>query len=146
MKRKILIGLVIVLIGIQFVPVSLNQLEKISENDIIATLNPPEEIALILKTSCYDCHSNNTVYPWYDKIAPVSWWVADHINEGKDELNFSEWASFSEKRKAKKLKEMIEELDEGEMPLTSYLITHGDAKLSSAQVEQLKNWVDTIKG
>lgn len=145
MKRKILIGLVIVFIGIQFIPVTLNQSEIVSENDIIATLNPPEEIVLILKTSCYDCHSNNTVYPWYDKIAPISWLVANHIDEAKEELNFSEWASFSDKRKAKKLKEMIEELEEGEMPLQSYLITHGDAKLSTVQVGQLKNWINTIK-
>jgi len=146
MKRKILIILAIVFIGIQFVPVALNQSEEVLENDIITTLNPPEEIVMILKTSCYDCHSNNTNYPWYDKIAPVSWWVADHVEEGKDELNFSEWASFSQKRKDKKVKEMLEELDEGEMPLESYLIMHGDAKLSAAQVDALKNWVNTIKG
>ncbi len=145
MKRKILLVLAIIFIAIQFIPVSLNQSDNISENDIIRTLNPPEEIALMLKTSCYDCHSNNTVYPWYDKIAPISWWVADHIDEAKEELNFSEWASFDQKRKDKKLKEMIEELEEGEMPLNSYLIIHREAKLSAIQVGQLKNWINTIK-
>lgn len=145
MKRKILIILTIVFVGIQFVPVALNQSEEVLKNDIIVALNPPEEIAMILKISCYDCHSNNTIYPWYDKIAPVSWWVANHVEEAKDELNFSEWMSFSQKRKTKKLKEIIEELDEEEMPLESYLIMHGNAKLSEAQVEALKKWVNTIK-
>ncbi len=145
MKRKILIGLAIVFIGIQFIPITLNQSEKVSENDIIVSLNPPQEIAELLKTSCYDCHSNNSKYPWYDKIAPVSWWVAHHIDEAKEELNFSEWVAFTSKRKNHKLEEMIEVLDEGEMPLSSYLIMHGDAKVSTEQAEQLKNWINTIK-
>lgn len=145
MKRKLLLLLVIIFIGIQFVPVNLNQSEQEQKDDIIVTENPPQEIALLLKISCYDCHSNNSEYPWYDKIAPVSWWVAHHIDEAKDELNFSEWATFTSKRKNHKLKEMMEVLDEGEMPLKSYLIMHGNAKVSAEQVEQLKSWINTIK-
>ena len=145
MKLKITIILIIIFIGIQLVPVTLNQSDAVSKNDIIVALNPPKEIAIILKTSCYDCHSNNTNYPWYDKIAPVSWWVADHVKEAKDELDFSEWGSFSQKRKDKKIKEIMEVIDEGEMPLKSYLVMHGDAKLSEAQVEALKKWINTIK-
>lgn len=145
MKRKLLLVLVIVFVGIQFIPLNLNKSSLEQKDDIIVTENPPEEIAVLLKTSCYDCHSNNSEYPWYDKIAPVSWWVAYHIDEAKEELNFSEWATFTSKRKNHKLKEMMEVLDEGEMPLNSYIIMHGDAKVSAEQTAQLKSWINTIK-
>jgi len=145
MKRKILIALVLLFIIIQFIPVELNQSETISKDDFIATMNPPEEIAQMLKTSCYDCHSNNTNYPWYDRVVPVSFWVKHHIDEAKEELNFSEWNTYSKKRKNHKIKEIIEETEEGEMPLKTYVIMHSDAKLSSEQQEQLKNWLETIK-
>ncbi len=145
MMRKIILTIGIVFVGIQFIPVNLNNSELEQKNDIIVTENPPQEIAVLLRTSCYDCHSNNSAYPWYDKIAPVSWWVAHHIDEAKEELNFSEWATFTSKRKNHKLKEMIEVLDEGEMPLSSYLIMHSDAKISADQVAQLKSWINTIK-
>ena len=145
MKRKLFLLLVIIFVGIQFVPTNLNKSDNEQKDDIIVTENPPQEIAALLKTSCYDCHSNNSEYPWYDKIAPVSWWVAHHIDEAKEELNFSEWATFTTKRKNHKLEEMIEVLDEGEMPLDSYLIMHGGAKVSAEQVVQLKNWINTIK-
>ncbi|PHR72223.1 MAG: cytochrome C [Lutibacter sp.] len=145
MKRKILLFLLIIFIGIQFIPVELNQSEITSNNDFIAATNPSKEIETLLKTSCYDCHSNNTNYPWYDRVAPVSFWVRQHIDEAKDELNFSEWNTYTQKRKNHKIKEIIEETEEGEMPLESYLIMHVDAKLSIIQIEQLKNWLDTIK-
>ncbi len=145
MKRKILLFLIIVFVGLQFIPVELNQSESISKDDFIVVTNPPKEIAALLKTSCYDCHSNNTNYPWYDRIAPVSFWVRHHIDEAKEELNFSEWNTYSEKRKNHKIEEIIEKTEEGEMPLKSYLIVHGEAKLSVTQIEQLKNWLDTIK-
>ncbi len=145
MKRKLLIGIALLFVAIQFIPVELNQSETTSKNDFIITLNPPTEIANMLKTSCYDCHSNNTKYPWYDKIAPVSFVVKHHIDEAKEELNFSEWNTFSDKRKQHKLDEIIEETEEGEMPIKAYTIMHGEAKLSLKQLEQLKNWINTIK-
>lgn len=145
MKRKLLIGIALLFVAIQFIPVELNQSETTSKNDFITTLNPPTEIANMLKTSCYDCHSNNTKYPWYDKIAPVSFVVKHHIDEAKEELNFSEWNTFSDKRKQHKLDEIIEETEEGEMPIKAYTIMHGEAKLSLKQLEQLKNWINTIK-
>ena len=94
----------------------------------------------MLKTSCYDCHSSESKYPWYSNVAPVSWWVKDHINEGREELNFSEWGTFSDKRKAKKIHEVLEEVEEGEMPMTPYLIIHTDAKLSPEQTENFMSW------
>ena len=145
MKRKLYLLLAIVFVAVQFVPVEENKSETFSKDDFITTTNPPENIVFLLKNSCYDCHSNHSKYPWYDKIAPVSWWVAHHIDEAKEELNFSEWASYSPKRKQKKLEEIVEETEEGEMPLNSYLWMHGDAKLSADQVVQLKDWINSIE-
>ena len=141
MKGKIFIGLGIVFITLQFFRIDYTQPESINENDFISMTNPPESVASILRTSCYDCHSNQTTYPWYSQIAPVSWWVGDHIHEGREELNFSEWGTFSEKRKAKKLHEIEEEVEEGEMPLKSYLIMHSESQLSEEQREELETWI-----
>lgn len=145
MKRKILLALLLVFIAIQFIPVGLNKSETISKNDFISVLNPPKNIATMLQTSCYDCHSNNTNYPWYDKIAPVSFMVKHHIDEAKEELNFSEWNTYSDKKKKHKLDEIVEETEEGEMPIKAYTIMHGEAKLTKKQQEELKNWIHTIK-
>ena len=100
------------------------------------------EITNTLKIACYDCHSNQSAYPWYTNIAPVSWWVKNHINEGSHHLNFSEWGTYSEKRKKHKLEECIEMVEEGEMPIDSYLWTHSDAKLTKEEKEALISWVN----
>ncbi|MGB0390561.1 MAG: heme-binding domain-containing protein, partial [Salibacteraceae bacterium] len=127
--------------GIQFISVDVPVKEMDKNADFILATNAPNDVASILKTSCYDCHSNETNYPWYSNIAPVSWWVKDHIKEGREELNFSAWGTFTEKRKAKKLHEIEEEVEEGEMPLSSYTITHSNASLSKEQKEVLITWV-----
>jgi heme-binding protein len=141
MKKKILLAIVAILVIIQFFRIDKTNPEVVLENDFITITNPPEEIAAILKTSCYDCHSYETKYPWYTNVSPIAWWVKDHINEGRDELNFSEWANYKEKRKKHKLEECIELVEENEMPLESYLITHGDAKLTDTQKTELLNWL-----
>ncbi|AOW19998.1 heme-binding domain-containing protein [Urechidicola croceus] len=145
MIRKILFLLAIVFIAIQFIPVDLNNSTDITNTDFIVAEKPPTDIALVLKNSCYDCHSNTTRYPWYDRIAPVSWWVAEHIEHGKKDLNFSEWTTFSDKKKKHKLEEIVEMVEEEKMPIKSYLIMHGDTKLTTEQVVELKNWIATIK-
>ena len=145
MMKKIFIGLAVAFIGLQFVPAELNQSEVVTENDFIKSENPPLEIANLLKNSCYDCHSNNTAYPWFDKIKPVTFWVNHHVEEGKEHLNFSEWGTYSEQQKAHKLEEIIEEVEEKEMPLNVYLLTHGEAEVSKEQFVQLENWVNTLK-
>jgi hypothetical protein len=141
MKKKILIGVVLLLVIIQFFRIDKTNPEVIQENDFITISNPPEDIAAIIKTSCYDCHSNETRYPWYTNISPIAWWVKHHINEGREELNFSEWGTFKEKRQKHKLEECIELIEENEMPLKSYLITHGDAKLSEDERKLLLEWL-----
>lgn len=99
---------------------------------------PTEEVFMILKQNCFDCHSDNTKYPWYAEIAPVSYWLADHVNEGKDEFNVSAWETYSTKKKDHKLEELVEEVEEGKMPLDSYTWTHG--KLSKEDQELLIQW------
>ena len=99
MIKKLLIGLLVLLVFAQFIRISKVNPEIVHENDFITITNPPNNITTILKTSCYDCHSNETTYPWYTNISPLSWWIKHHINEGREELNFSEWGTFKEKRK-----------------------------------------------
>ena len=136
-------------IVIQFIRPAKNKAEGISNNDISKIYAVPADVQAILKTSCYDCHSNNTVYPWYANIQPAAWWLADHVKEGKKELNFSEFASYRIGRQFRKLEEINKEVKENEMPLDSYLWIHKDAKLNNEQKLTLANWVasvrDTIK-
>ncbi|WP_304139575.1 heme-binding domain-containing protein, partial [Mesonia mobilis] len=102
----------------------------------------PVKVASILKTSCYDCHSNNTNYPWYQNITPVNYYLAEHINDGKKHLNFSEWENLSTSKKHHALKEILEEIEAKKMPLKSYLLLHQQAKLSATDIQTLKNWID----
>jgi len=122
MKRKTKFGLILLglLVVIQFFPTTKNQSVKILDTDFIKIYNPPKNVSLLLKTSCYDCHSNNTIYPWYNKVQPVARFLQHHINEAKHKLNFSEFAKYTVKRKKHKLDECIDEVKEDEMPLTSY--------------------------
>lgn len=94
----------------------------------------------ILKTSCFDCHSNNTVYPWYSKVQPMAWWLDDHVKEGKREINFSEFSGYSPRRQFKKFKEIVEQVETDEMPLSSYTLVHQNAKLSDSQKLALMDW------
>jgi cytochrome c553 len=145
MLKKIIILVFIVLVIIQFFRPDKNISSKTPNTDFLVSTQAPETIAAMINTSCYDCHSNNTNYPWYAEVAPISWMIANHVEEGKEELNFSEWSTFSEKRKKKKIKEMIDELEEKEMPLAGYLLMHSEAKLSEAQTEELLTWIKSQK-
>jgi hypothetical protein len=141
--------LLVAFIIIQFFRPAKNRADGISNNDISKIYAVPADVEAILKTSCYDCHSNNTVYPWYAEIQPAAWWLADHVKEGKKELNFSEFASYRIARQYRKLEEINKEVKENEMPLESYLWIHKNSKLSDQQKLTLANWVtavrDTIK-
>lgn len=113
--------------------------------DILVITQASPEISGILRTSCYDCHSNESVYPWYTNIAPFSWWIKHHMNEGKEELNFSEWGDYKERRKDHKLKESIEMVEEEEMPLGSYTWIHGEAELTKEQQKKLVEWFRSLR-
>jgi hypothetical protein len=145
MKKKIIIGLVIILVLIQFVRVDKTNTPVDTTQDFITITKPPAEIVSLLKTACYDCHSNETTYPWYFDVAPVSWWAKDHVNDGRKHLNYSIWGTYKQEKQAHKIDEMYGEVEEGEMPLSSYTMMHGEAKLTPEQKISLVNWLRTIQ-
>lgn len=145
MVKKILIGLVIVLVILQFIRPERNISTTASANDIRVTHAVPANVLSVLKRACYDCHSNNTNYPWYTNIQPVGWWMQHHVNEGKEELNFSEFGTYSAKKAAHKLEETAEMVEEKEMPLESYTWIHKDAKLSADEIKLVADWANALK-
>ena len=151
MKIVKIIALILLVgfVGIQFVPTDLNQSDTVPKTDFLLVNNTQENISALLQESCYDCHSNNTEYPWYNKVQPVAWFLEDHINEGKEELNFNEWDAYSNRRKNSKLKSIISQVKDDEMPLASYTLIHKDAKLSNSEktliIDYMKNLRETLK-
>lgn len=141
--KKVFLGILVVLILIQFIKPEKND-TKNWEKDITTELSVPEDIQKIIKVSCADCHSNYTKYPWYNNIAPVSWWLAQHINRGKEHLNFSEWTAYNKNQKQHIINDLAEVLETHEMPLKSYLINHEDAKMTKEQYAVFLEWVKTI--
>jgi heme-binding protein len=143
--KKIVILLIIVLIGIQLIPIKLNQSNTISQSDFMNVYNVPEHIEVKIKASCYDCHSNNTNYPWYSKIQPGAWFMQNHISKGKEELNFNTFGDYSGRRKKSKLKSIISQIKDGEMPIASYTLVHRDAKLSEKDKIILNKWLTNLR-
>ena len=145
--KKISIPIILIIfIAIQFFDVNSNKTAETSENAIEKKYSVPQNVRQILKTSCYDCHSNNTVYPWYSKVQPVKWWLANHINDGKRHLNFDEFGTYPKDKKLKKLDEVAKTVNTGEMPLSSYTFIHTNAKLSAEQKSIIQVWVKSMKG
>ena len=105
-----------------------------------ASTSVPDDVHRVLTRSCNDCHSNETTYPWYAKITPSNWFLADHIAEGRREMNLSVWNTYTTKKKMKKRDELCEQVEQKEMPLPSYLWLHGDAALSDDDRTLLCNW------
>jgi hypothetical protein len=145
MIKKILFTAIAIFAAIQFIRVDKTNPVSVPEKDFINVTQPSKEVADLLKTSCYDCHSNETKYPWYFNVAPVSWWLKNHINEGREKLNFSLWADFDAKRKDKKLEESVELINEGEMPMFSYTLAHQEAKLSATKQKTLNNFFISLR-
>jgi len=143
--KRILIVLLVAFIIIQFIRPAKNISSTPSANDISTKYKVPEDVKNILRTSCYDCHSNNTIYPWYAKVQPVAWWLDDHIKEGKRELNFSEFTSYSIRRQYSKLGEINDQVKKNEMPITSYLIIHRYAKLNDQQKSSIVAWATFLR-
>ena len=136
MKRLgwILTGLLAAAVGIQFVPVTRDNPPVTSE------LRAPPAVLRILRRSCYDCHSNETRWPWYSRVAPMSWGVADHVHEGRRDLNFSTWPVLDFELQDLAFRDIREQVSEGHMPLRSYLWVHRDARLSDADRKVLLKW------
>ena len=142
--KRTLTVLLVGLIVIQFIRPAPNANAEINANDITRNYMVPDSVQTILKRACYDCHSNYTVYPWYSKIQPVAFWMNDHIKEGKGHLNFSEFNTYTPEKKAKKLHGVAKVIDEGEMPLESYLWIHKDAKLTNTQKMLVEQWAEGL--
>lgn len=141
--KKLGLVLLILFIVAQFIGPDKNNGDSTSVDAFFADTNPPEDVKMILKESCADCHSNQTRYPWYDNITPVNYWIDNHIKDGKGHFNMSLWKDYSDKKKDHKLEELAEEVAEKEMPLPSYTWTHGDADLSQDQIDAIVKWVNT---
>jgi hypothetical protein len=144
-RNKILLAVLALFILIQFIRPEKNISSKESKNDIFLKYPASDSVKSLVHTSCYDCHSNNTKYPWYTEIQPLGLWMNHHVEEGKAELNFAEFATYPAKKADHKLDEAIEEINEGEMPISGYTFIHHDAKLSDEQRQAIVVWMKTIR-
>ena len=142
--KKIALALLVILILAQFFGPEKNQGEFNTDAFMLDT-NPPKDVKFVFRDACYDCHSNVTNYPWYSNITPVNYWLNHHIEEGKEHFNVSDWEGLSVERKDHKIEEVIEVLEENEMPLNSYTWAHPEAKLSEAQKAAVINWAKRVR-
>ncbi len=134
--KYLLLGLAVLFVGVQVVrPARTNP----PATNPFAIGDP--DVESVLRRSCFDCHSNETRWPWYSEVAPISWQISDHVEEGREHMNFSAW---NEAKALKRLNEICEEVEEGHMPLPSYLLLHGDAKLDEESVKSLCSWSQNL--
>lgn len=138
--KKIGSTVLIVLIGIQFIQPARNENGQALPTDISRTVFIPGSVKSLLQAACYDCHSNNTNYPWYANIQPMGWLLSSHIKDGKAELNFSEFGSYSQRRQQSKLKSIASQVKDDEMPLASYAFLHKNARLTKEQKALIIDW------
>jgi hypothetical protein len=138
--RVILVSVAIIIIAIQFIPSGIPGNREEDEKSIVHSGLVTEPVLSMIKRSCFDCHSNQVNLPWYSQIAPVSWLLASHINEGKEHLNFSEWEDYNKRKKIRMLGDIGEEVRTGKMPLKSYLRIHRDARLNDEAAAALVKW------
>ncbi len=144
--KKAAIFLLVVFVCMQFYRPDKNVADADYVQAFEAETSPNSEIKTMLKAACYDCHSAHTEYPWYNNIAPISYWIDGHIEEGKEHIDFSEWPNYSAKKKDHKLEEVIEYIENGKMPLKEYTWTHEDARLTADQRKTLMEWAEDVRG
>jgi len=143
--KKIGLSILVVFSAIQFMQPVRNKSVGLSATDISKVLNIPDSVQAILGNACFDCHSNNTNYPWYVNIQPMGWLMTKHIRQGKAALNFSEFGSYSARRRQSKLKSIADQISDGDMPLSSYIWMHKKAKLTNDEKGLIINWVQRSK-
>jgi Haem-binding domain len=139
--KKILLVLLVVFIVIQFIQPAKNKSEYPLPTDFTKLYTVPDSVQSVLQSACYDCHSNNTNYPWYSNIQPIAWIMAKHITNGKEKLNFGNFGSNTIRKQISKLKEISNQIKDDEMPLTSYKLMHSNARLSQNEKVLLMNWM-----
>lgn len=135
-------GVIVIGAALQLSSPALTNPPVIAGHDVFASHPPPPEVATLLRSACYDCHSDETQWPWYSHVAPVSWWLNDHVKDARKKLNFSEWPTDDPPRAAKKWNRVSEEISSGDMPLPSYARMHPAARLTAAQRDRLAQWAD----
>lgn len=143
--KKIGFGLLTGFFAIQFIQPVKNKMDKMVQTDLQKIYAVPDSVLAVLKISCYDCHSNNTHYPWYSFIQPAAWLMSSHIKEGKTNLNFSEFGAYSNRKQQGKLQAIINSINDNTMPLNSYLMLHKNAKLSVVNKMLLLGWITKTK-
>lgn len=144
MKKKILLAVIAFLIIAQFIRIDKTNPPVIAANDILNMTNAPDDIAVMMKKACYDCHSNETKYPWYMDIAPISWWTKGHVNNARGSLNYSDWVGYVGEARKHKLEESALKVRKKWMPISSYLWMHPEAKLSETEREKLAKWFEGL--
>lgn len=132
----------VIVVGIQFVRPARTNPALNPSGSLEAHTQMTPEVAAILDRSCRDCHSSKTTWPWYSNVAPVSWWVIDHVNHGRTHLNYSEWGKLKHEDQDKSLREICDEVMDGNMPLPSYLPMHPQARLSEPDKKTLCDWTE----
>lgn len=137
--------LVIALVAIQFIPIDRSNPPVDLNQDLLEHTSFTVQQKQLVKSACYDCHSNETVYPWYSYVAPISFSIEHHVVEGREELNFNAFMTYSKKKQDHKLKEVVEALEEGWMPLEGYVMLHGEAKLTEEQRADLASAFDKLR-
>ena len=145
LTKKIGLVVLILLIGIQLIQPARNSSGQVPATDISKTVFIPGNVKSLLQTACNDCHSNNTNYPWYTNIQPMGWLLANHIKEGKAELNFNDFGSYSQRRQLSKLKSIASQVKDDEMPLASYTMLHKNARLTKEQKLLIIDWAQKAK-
>jgi hypothetical protein len=138
-RRMIPVALAALLLVAQAIPIPPAENPPVGQE-----LQAPAEVMTVLRTSCYDCHSNETVWPWYSHVIPSKWFVRQHVVEGRGHLNFSTWGEYPARRAAHKLEEVVELVEEGEMPLASYLWLHAEAGLSEEDADRIIDWARSL--
>lgn len=143
--KRIFLGFFLIFLIIQVIqPVRNIDYGQVPSSDISKVYKIPKNVQSILRTSCYDCHSNGTDYPVYAYIQPFSFFLENHIKDGKKELNFSEWGLYSQRKQSNKLEAVENQIKQGKMPLSSYLYLHHDAKLSDAKIKEVVDWIESL--
>jgi len=145
MLKKTLLVLAFLAVAIQCVRPAKNRSAAPAPGDIAALHPTPPEVQAILAKACYDCHSDNTRYPWYAEIQPVGWWLASHVKDGKRHLNFSRFGAYPDIRAARALTKTMDEMEDHEMPLASYTLIHRDAVLTPAEIAAVTQWAGAIR-
>ena len=139
--NKIVLVIVGILFLIQFIRIDQTNLKVDEGKDFSSDRLVPEDIRIIVKRSCYDCHSNETTYPWYANVAPISWWIKGHVNDARKLINFSEWENYSNEEKARKLMNSVAYIKPDQMPLSSHVSQHPEAKLTTKNKKVLMDWM-----